>query len=524
MIAAWIVYSLAVGAVAAGLAALLHALRRNSGFALRWIWASAILATIGLSATAPWRVEAPIMRISLDSATPGSSSIVMAPPSLLDRTRSVVGQVIATTTAPLGRVMSATSHLPTRVQRTAFVGCIALAIAALLWLVAIYLRTLSLRRSWARDEMLGVAVRVAPDVGPAVIGVAPPEIVVPRWLMERAPSEQQLVLEHEQAHVRAHDPLLLLGACAAVALMPWNPALWYLLSRLRLAVEMDCDRRVLRAGAPTRSYAQLLIELSAHRSLLTPAVLSFSHSVSHLERRLLAMTTRPNRASLSVRLGAALLTAVALLAACESKLPTSAEVQDMTAASATKRAGFMVTSDTAKTVYLLDGKEVSKAEAEAIASGRIASIDVTRASAEKKADVVRIVTQAAADTAKPVLLKRRAAQSDSVVVKIAALKKRAAEGDTAARAELQMASGRPMRTMLDNNAQTSVKPSPKANTKAFDGLLLLNGEVTDASNLQSIDPATIETVEVVKGAAATAKYSDPRAANGVIVITLKKKS
>src|SRR5262249_56789106 len=105
--------------------------------------------------------------------------------------------------------------------------------------------------------------------GPVVTGLVRPEIVVPRWMLQRAPSEQRVVLAHEAEHVRAGDALLLATASAAVILMPWNPALWYMLSRVRLAVELDCDARVLRGGVAAMAYGTLLIDLAEQALPLT---------------------------------------------------------------------------------------------------------------------------------------------------------------------------------------------------------------------------------------------------------------
>ena len=79
-----------------------------------------------------------------------------------------------------------------------------------------------------------------------------------RWLLRRAPDEQRIVLAHEAEHVRARDPLLLAAGCAGVALLPWHPVSWWLLARLRLAVELDCDRRVLRRGVAPRVLEKIL--------------------------------------------------------------------------------------------------------------------------------------------------------------------------------------------------------------------------------------------------------------------------
>ena len=71
-------------------------------------------------------------------------------------------------------------------------------------------------------------------------------------------------------------------------------------------------------------------------------------------------------------------------------------------------------------------------------------------------------------------------------------------------------------------AQRIVVADSGAPKRKFDGLLLIDGRITDASELDRIAPDRIESVEVIKGAAATQAFTDPRAANGVIKVTLKK--
>ena len=57
--------------------------------------------------------------------------------------------------------------------------------------------------------------------------------------------------------------------------------------------------------------------------------------------------------------------------------------------------------------------------------------------------------------------------------------------------------------------------------RTFDGLLIIDEKIVASTALQQLDPARIESVEVIKGNAATERYSDPRAANGVIKVTTK---
>jgi TonB family protein len=77
-------------------------------------------------------------------------------------------------------------------------------------------------------------------------------------------------------------------ALAGVLLVatPWNPLLWWQFRRLRAAIEMDCDRRVLR-GRPgdRRAYGELLLEVGG---LTVPQVgtAGLTGSRSTLERRI----------------------------------------------------------------------------------------------------------------------------------------------------------------------------------------------------------------------------------------------
>lgn len=159
-----------------------------------------------------------------------------------------------------------------------------------------------------------------------------------------------------------------------------------------------------------------------------------------------------------------LITTLALLTACEAKLPTSAEVQQMDVAAAER-----ALTTRGPIQYRVDGTAVDAAVARGLAANRIASVVVARR--RGRGSEIRITTSASAAPA----LAQRIVVADS---------------------------GAPKRK--------------------FDGLLLIDGRITDASELDRIAPDRIESVEVIKGAAATQAFTDPRAANGVIKVTLKK--
>ena len=156
------------------------------------------------------------------------------------------------------------------------------------------------RESWLPMDIDGIRVQVARDVGPAVVGFRRMTITLPQWVVDADPSLRALILRHEAEHRRARDPWLLLIAAVLTALIPWNVLLWFQARRLRLAVEMDCDRRVLRTHPSWREYARLLVTIAQQRSAasraLVPALLE---PISNLERRITAMRTTPTLSRLN---------------------------------------------------------------------------------------------------------------------------------------------------------------------------------------------------------------------------------
>jgi TonB family protein len=160
------------------------------------------------------------------------------------------------------------------------------------------------------------------DLGPAVCGVLRPRILAPRWLHALPASRRALVLRHEQEHIRAFDPALIAFARVVRILTPWNPAVWLLASRLVRAVELDCDRRVLRAGSDVAAYGETLIEVSARRPGRLVAVAAFAESHAPLRSRILAMTTPSRAVSIFALLSATVLGVVLLVGALQIPVPT----------------------------------------------------------------------------------------------------------------------------------------------------------------------------------------------------------
>jgi hypothetical protein len=137
----------------------------------------------------------------------------------------------------------------------------------------------------------GVRVLVTDRLGPATAGVMRSRVLVPRWVLALPAAQRRYVVRHEEEHRRAGDPRLLLLASLPVVLLPWNLPLWWQLSRLRLAVELDCDRRVISALGDPEAYGNLLLTVASAPPgpRVQPAFLGGAGS---LERRLRGLLTR----------------------------------------------------------------------------------------------------------------------------------------------------------------------------------------------------------------------------------------
>ena len=178
-------------------------------------------------------------------------------------------------------------------------------------------------RRWAHAHVRGEDVLLSDGFGPALVGFLSPKIVVPTWALGLDDEQLRMTLLHEAEHRTARDTLLLLGSSIAVALTPWNAALWWASSRLRQAVELDCDARVLRAGVSRSAYGGLLIDLSTGPHLAPLSVAALSKSTSLLERRLEMMTNDVSRVGPVRMVGLAVVVGLLAVSACEAPTPSA---------------------------------------------------------------------------------------------------------------------------------------------------------------------------------------------------------
>src|SRR5690606_6999118 len=119
----------------------------------------------------------------------------------------------------------------------------------------------------------------------------------------------------------ARDPLLMIAGLVTAASLPWNLPLWWQLRRLRLAIELDCDARVVQRGGDLRKYASLLLDVGRRRAVAGRPVLAMAEPASFLERRIRTMTSPRRGRRWSVSLASAAAATALVAAACAVEEP-----------------------------------------------------------------------------------------------------------------------------------------------------------------------------------------------------------
>lgn len=476
MTAAWMLYVLLVGTLLACAALAVDGALRRTGMATRWVWTIALMATVVLAAIAAAHTK-PTTALTIPSVNMVEATPAGGPPSApsliatLGRARQAVEQTIARGIVAIER------QVPERMSLALVIGWAVLSAAVFALLVIVNRRVDRARRTWPLAQVHGTSVRIAPEIGPAVVGFAHPEIVVPAWLLGRRDDEQRLVIVHEREHVAARDQLVLTGAWCAVALLPWHPAAWWMLSRLRLAIELDCDARVLHRGVSPRPYGALLIDIAGQCAGLRIGALALADTTTHLERRLLAMKRTRSRFA-PARIGVLCsLAALSILVACEARMPTSAEVSSMDAKSAEQTAvKAKMLDEQSKLLYIVDGVVVTAEKAKAIPASQIASIDVTKNAEGGRINIVTVLAKAEPDKA--------------------AAERKATLGDGVMKKAVTLGAAQPM--------------------------IVIDGVKATKAEMARLTKLDIAMVNIIKGPNAQREFPDADAVNGVIVVTTRK--
>jgi TonB family protein len=279
-VAAWLVHSLIVSLVLTAAAGAWELSARWSGRPVRWAWLGALAGSVAL----------PLL-VRLVPAQAWPQVLPPALPTVLVLDPIVVGEVV--------EVAGTGGWSAGLVGLVVWAGLSAL---ALLLVALLFVQLRLSRRGWQAAQLDGSTVFVTRNAGPAAVGIRRGIILVPAWALRLAPELRSLLLLHENEHIRAGDPRLLLGGLLLLSLMPWNPVLWLQLIRLRNAIELDCDARVLRTGISPRRYGALLLEVGRRRSGLAFVMATFAEPHMFLEQRIrriarYPLERRPRRAA-----------------------------------------------------------------------------------------------------------------------------------------------------------------------------------------------------------------------------------
>lgn len=303
----WMLYAAAVGAVLAAGGFAMERLAATHGFPRRVVWLAALTLAVAIPAAGAFRVTQ--VASSLDSA--------MARPAEPTGTVSgVAWDIVPSMPLPNGPGAARAAALTWGAGSLLSMA----AIAAVLLLVA------RSRRRWPRDRISQADVYVSRRFGPALVGVTNPEVVIPSWVLRLERKAADMIIRHELEHARARDHLALLYAALTVAALPWSPAIWWMARRLRAAVEMDCDQRILASGVAAAEYGEVLLDAGSRHTGgwgLAPAM---GQPKSLLERRLKTMNENTNKPGMTQALLLGMLAVGALVAACDAPVPT--QVQD----------------------------------------------------------------------------------------------------------------------------------------------------------------------------------------------------
>lgn len=510
MIAAWMGHALAASLLLAAAAAVADRGLRLAGRPTRGLWLAALLLAVAVPPLAWWRAAStpPSSPVAAAAAPAAGGSGGIALDALL--ARATVAVAPTDTLARLDRPLLALWAL--------------LAAGALGRLALAQRRLRRARREWRAATVDGAPVLVAGRTGPAVAGLLRPAVVLPEWALGADPAVRRLMLAHEREHLRARDPLLLGAAALVVALAPWNLPLHWLLRRLRLAVEIDCDRRVLARHPDVRRYGALLLEVGRRTPAADPLPLAaLSSTATSLERRIHTMTMprprHPHVRALLLAASSAAIAAIALLAphpavrAAAAQEPAAPAIEReegsddrIGRARALVRERFPELADSATGARrILYVAERSDGTIEFAVYGRAPAAGEPRPEMPVRVDPAAIAevyvekTEAGVVTTDPLDLVWMVLRADA---------------DPAA---FDTTSGRrgdsvPRPTILRPGAGA---PEP---------LYVIDGVVVEQDGrdvVADLDPDRIESIEVLKGAAARDLHGE-RGANGVVSITMKK--
>lgn len=172
---------------------------------------------------------------------------------------------------------------------------------------------------------------ISPDISsPLALGFLNPVILIPTAMADEFSTQEfNHVVLHELAHLSRYDDWTNLFQQILVALLPIQPALFWVAHELNLEREAACDDRVVAVTAAPKPYAASLTRIAElalwarHGSLACPALATgVARSRSHLFRRINRLLDR--RSNKSPRISTVPFLIAAIVVTCLLSLSFSA--------------------------------------------------------------------------------------------------------------------------------------------------------------------------------------------------------
>ena len=328
------------------------------------------------------------------------------------------------------------------------------------------------------------------------------------------------ILTHEKAHIALRHSWDILFVDMITALQWFNPAIWMLKADLRALHEFEADDAVLRSGANIKKYQYLLIRKAVSKSGYSVAN-SFNHST--LKARITMMLNKKSsRMSAWKALYVIPLVGISLAATAETKVDYQYEDQTPDNTELVEKYSTPVDKDTKKSFKeknLKNGRITVDEENDVVTmiyyglDGKERQSQITGLPLGKESYFINgsFATKGAADIAlekdpDAVLLSAYLKNGNKVRAIISADYGKFVTGT--------IDCSKPINTLVIKEGEEQ----PQLATVATPDLVyVINGErMPEGFDLNTIDPATITSMEVLKTEKALQEYGTDK---GVIVIT-----
>ena len=133
---------------------------------------------------------------------------------------------------------------------------------------------------------------------PMVVGWLKPVILMPVAAINHLTTEQvEAILAHELAHVARYDYVVNILQTVVEALFYFNPAVWWISSRIRIERENCCDDMAVVACGNSIAYAKALVSLQEMHQAQPMLALSFSKNKNQLLSRIQRILQSPDKKS-----------------------------------------------------------------------------------------------------------------------------------------------------------------------------------------------------------------------------------